>query len=298
MVRTTVGTQDSVELVLDEEFAADDDVEYYVYREALLQNPIFSTSLAVLNGTATISVTGGHVGGFLRAGDVVEILSGADEGKSFVIAGLPNNTDILVLLGADTPASETVELRVIRPSLDSAEDSDTALETLWVGEETTFDVMNPVTYFVAGTIVDGVVASREVTTASLLDFESLGVLAGMKVQFSSALNSGVYVIESVSTTTLTLTTPPSADESGVSLSIVTAEAAFTLDGTTNVVTAYNLIGDLSYDPLVASLMPGDIFEYDGNQVMISEVSANSFTLCQAATTSGTVTGRVFRTQRT
>ena len=61
VVRATVGTQDSVELVLDEEFLADDDVEYYVYREALLQNPIFSTLAAVLDGTATISITGGHV---------------------------------------------------------------------------------------------------------------------------------------------------------------------------------------------------------------------------------------------
>ena len=301
VVRATVGTQDSVELVLDEEFLADDDVEYYVYREALLQNPIFSTLAAVLDGTATISITGGHVGGFLRAKDVVEILSGADEGKSFVIAGLPNSTDILVLLGADTLASETVELRVIRPSLDSAEDSDTALETLWVGEEATFDVMNPVTFYVpAGTITDGIVtvATREVTTASSFDFTD--VTAGMKVQFSGTANSGVYVIESVSATTLTLTTPPSADESGVSLSIVTAASEFivSVDGTVSTVSGYTFAG-VGTPPLVASVMPGDIFEYDGNQVMISEVAASTFSLCQnPPPATGTYTGRVFRTRRT
>lgn len=305
VVRTTVGTQDSVELVLDEEFAADDGVEYYVYREALLQNPLFSTEVDI-DGTATI-VTDGHAGSFLRAGDVVQLMNGSDVADSFVIAGLPNLTDILILPHYSSPSpipvfptiASGVSLRVIRPALDSAEDSDSALETLWVGEETTFDVMNPVTLLTLPAGTTGVVDVATSTVTSTTDFEAALATAGMKVQFTSALNTGVYEIAGVDTTTLTLTTPPSANESGVPLSIVTAEAAFTLlYGSADVTTTYNLLGDLSFDPLVASLMPGDIFEYDGNQVMISEVSANSFTLCQAAATSGAVTGRVFRTRRT
>jgi hypothetical protein len=310
VVRTTMGTQDSVELVLDEEFAADDDVEYYVYRETLLQNPIFSAEVD-LDGTATI-VTAGHAGSFLRAGDVVQIMDGSEVTDSFVVAGLPNLTDILILPHYSSLSSipvfpivgTGVSLRVIRPSLDSAEDSDSALETLWVGEETTFDVMNPVTFLaLPGAVIDGVVDVATSTVTSATDLEAAGATAGMKVQFASALNTGVYVIESVSTTTLTLTTPPSADESGVSLSIVTAAAEFLVDASGEVVTVspYNFLGDITAYPYVANLLPGDIFEYEGNQVMISEVFATSFFLCQVpppATAALYTTGRIFRTRRT
>lgn len=304
VIRTTTGTQDSAEIVLNKEFVADDVVEYYVYREALFQNPLLITNVASTNGTSVIS-TLGHQGSFLRAGDILEIVVGdpADTGKTFEVAGIPSPEDIVVLLGTQTLATASnVTIMVTRPSLDSAADSDATLETLWTGEETTFDVMSPVAVVVPeGIVVDAVVSVSASSVTSATDFAAAGVTAGMRVQFpASSTNAGVYEISTVSTTTLTLVTPPSADESGVSLTVVENAAEFVVDGAGNVtsVSGYNFVGDLSYDPLVASLSPGDIFEYEGIQVMIADVSAASFHLCWIPPFTGTYTGRVFRTRRT
>lgn len=302
VVRSTSGTQTSVEIVLNKEFPTDDNVEYYVYREALLRNPLFVTNTAVIDGSSVIA-TAGHSGSFLRAGDILTIDDGPDAGKTFDIAGLSTSENIIVLLGAETLSAATgVTISVTRPSLDVYEDSDTALETMWTGEETTLDVMSPITVVVPpGVVTDGVVSVEDSSISSATDFSALGVVAGMKIQFGSAsANNGVYEVASVSTTTLFLTTPPAIDETGAELTIITAAAEFVVDGIGNVTTVsgFNLVGDLSFDPLVASLSPGDIFEYEGIQVMIADVAATSFHLCRIPPFVGTYTGRIFRTRRT
>lgn len=302
VVRAAVGTQDATEVVVDKTFEADDTVEYYVYREALLGNPLYVTDQAELDGTSIIS-TLSHAGAFLRAGDVLTVQSGADEGKSFVIAGIPTPEDIIVFLGTETLTPATnVTISVSRPALDATVDSDNALETLWTGETAELSVMSPVSFVVpVGVIVDGTVDVTTSSVTSASDFAALGVTAGMLVQFAApSANVGVYEIASVSTTTIVLSTPPSAPESGVALTVVTPAVEFVVDGSGNVTTVsgYNLLNDVSYDPLVANVLPGDVFEYEGIQVMIADVSATSFHLCRVPPFIGTYAGRILRTVRT
>lgn len=304
VLRDTSGTQDSTQVVLDKESDNSDTVEYYIYREALFQNPIFVTNTASTDGTATIS-TLGHSGAFLRAGDIVEIVVGdpADTGKTFRIVGIPNSNQMIVRLGAETLAPAVgVTIRVTRPLLDAAEDSDSALEALWTGDDTLFEVMRPVEFVVpSGVVTDASVVVATSTITSATDFAAIGVTPGMRVQFAnSSSNSGVYEILLVSANTIVLSSPPNFDETGVSLSVLKDAAEFIVTpfGGVTTVSGYNLKGDISFDPLVASLLPGDIFEYAGNQVMLSSVGATNFHISSPPPLVGVYPGVIRRTRRT
>jgi hypothetical protein len=308
VTRSAVGTQESDTIVAEKESTASGSVEVYVYREALLQNPLLVSNIAA-TAAGTSVITGlQHAGSFIRKGDVVEIVNSpvpSDVGKTFEIAGIPSPADIIVKLGGGSLGTAVgVTIRVTRPALDAAAaDSDTALEVLWTGEYAELDVMRPMTVLFTG-IVDAVVdmATRTVTSASS-DFVAGGVTPGMRVELQSAArNAGVYVIESVGVTDLTLEVPPNDDEAPAPLLTVLAPAVeFIVDptGVVTTVSSYHLRGDLANDPFVASVEPGDIFEYDDMiQIMISEVSDYSFRLSRTPPVIGTFAGRIFRTEQT
>lgn len=304
VVRATEGTQESTSVLVEKEFDFDDTVEFYVYREALFSNPLLVNNIAVTNTGTSVIMNVPHAGSFIRAGDMLEIVTSpvaSDVGKVFEIAGIPSPTDIIIHIGSATiGTASNVTISVYRPALERAgTDSDSALEILWTGEDVETDVMRPMAVLFTGIVDAEVDVAAATVTSPSSDFVAGGVTPGMRVELQSALrNTGVYEITAVDTTVLTLAVPPNDDEAPAALlSILAPAEEFIVDPSSIVTTvsSYHLRGDLTNDPFVASVMPGDIFEYDdGIQIMISEVTDYSFRLSRPPPVTGTYSGRIFR----